>query len=256
MIEELFRKLGIQESEARVYLSLAELGKSPASLLAKKLEMPRSTVYSVLDSLVKRGVISVEQSQETTFFVASRPEGFRQMVKAEAAENARRLSELESAAEELIPNLEPFFKNRNFSIPKLQFFEGTKSVRAMLYEYCREWQKSIAGQDFTWWGYQDHHFVETYRDWLDYYWASMGPKEKIRLLSNRSATERKLKDRVARRVIKVIPDRYQFSSTVWVVGDYVITIMTRQKPHYAFQLKDSVFAANHRLTFQMMWDLV
>jgi len=98
-------------------------------------------------------------------------------------------------------------------------------------------------------------FVETYRDWLDYYWGSMHADEKIRLLSNRSVTERKLKNRVQRREIRVLPKQYHFSSTIWVLGDYIVSIMTRQKPHYAFLLQDAVFAANQRLLFQLMWRL-
>ena len=104
--------------------------------------------------------------------------------------------------------------------------------------------------------YQDHHFVETYREWLDYYWNSMDRNERIWLLSNRSPTERRLKNRVACRLIRALPLKYQFSSTVWVLGEYVVTIMTRQEPHYASQLQDSVFAANQRLTFQLLWQLV
>ncbi len=256
MLEPLFQLLGLGAVEIKVYLALAGMGKASAALLAKKAGIPRSTGYTVLESLLKRGLVSREQSQEISFYVANQPDALKRMVEEEKRAQDGKLREKEQAVSELLPLLKSFFKRENYSIPKLQFFEGTTNVNNMLYEYCRNWQQSIAAVDNTWWGYQDHHFVETYREWLDFYWASMEPAEKICLLSNRSATEKKLKNRVSRREIRVIPKEFQFSSTVWVVGDYVVSIMTRQQPHYAFQLQDAVFAANHRLMFQLLWHLL
>ena len=126
----------------------------------------------------------------------------------------------------------------------------------MLYEHCLEWQKSLSGYDSTWWGYQDHQFVESYREWLDYYWTKMPEEENILLLSNESPTEVQLKGKIPQRRIRLVPSDFQFSSTIWVAGDYVITVMTRQRPHYAFQLQDKVFASNQRKSFQLLWKLM
>ena len=256
MLEQLFTSLGLNENETRVFLALAKLGKAPASLLAKKVEVPRSTAYAVLENLLKKGVVSVERTQEVSFYIANQPDSLLRMVEEEEKDSEALISRKLKAAQELVPLLGPHFKKENYSVPRLQFFEGTANVSTMLYSFCRKWQESIAACDFTWWGYQDHQFVKTYRDWLDYYWASMKPGEKICLLSNESGTEKQLRGNVKRRIIKVLPRSRQFSSTVWVLGEYVVTIMTRQKPHYAFQLQDAVFAANQRLTFQLLWDIV
>lgn len=254
MLEQLFSVLELSESEVNVYLSLAELGKAPASLLAKKLQIPRSTAYTILENLLKRGLISIEQAPDTSFYVANQPESLRRMVEEEKKIQEQKFRSKSKAVDELLPFLGTQFKRKNYSVPKLQFFEGTTNIKSMLYDHCRAWQSSISLYESTWWGYQDHEFVETYREWLDYYWASMQPDEKIFLLSNHSTTEKRLKNQIARRVIKVVPKQYQYSSTVWVLGEYVITIMTRQKPHYAFQLQDTVFASNLRLTFQLLWN--
>jgi sugar-specific transcriptional regulator TrmB len=256
MLAALLDTLGLNEKEVAVYVSLAEVGKASASFLSKRVRFPRSTVYTILDSLLKRGVISVEQAKDVTFFVANHPDCFQRLVDRERIEQESIIAKKNAAVLEAVPLILPLFKRENYSVPKLQFFEGTANVQSMLYENCRLWQSSIAQCDCIWWGYQDHHFVETYRDWLNEYWGTMLENERIQLLSNHSETEKGLHRRVAGRSIKKIPKQYQFSSTVWVLGEFVITIMTRQKPHYAFQLQDPVFAANQRLTFQMLWSLV
>ena len=256
MLDQLFSNLEISANEAKLYQTLAELGKAPASLLAKRLSLPRSTVYTALGSLHARGLVAVEQTQELAYYVANQPEALLRMVEEEKKAATKKIEIKENSAKELMPFLEPLFKNSNFSVPKLQFFEGTANVRSMLCDYSQEWQRSISKFDYTWWGYQDHHFVETYRDWLDQYWAAMHPEEKIMLLSNPSETERKLKKKINRRTIKVMPGKKYFSSTIWVLGDYIVTIMTRQQPHYAVQLMDPVFASNQRLLFQMLWSFI
>ena len=256
MIEQLLSSLGINSNEINTYLSLAELGKSTASIIAKRLQSPRSTIYTALDGLLKRGIISIEQEHEVNYYIANKPESLVRMITIEKKASEELLKQKMNLATEAIPLLTPYFKNENYSVPKLRFFEGTTNVQSMLYDHFKTWQESISKIDYTWWGYQDHEFVETYREWLDFYWSSMDKDEKIYLLSNRSETEKKLKNHVSRRIIKAIPKKFQFSSTVWVLGDFVITIMTRQKPHYAFILQDAVFAANQRLTFQLLWELL
>jgi hypothetical protein len=256
MLEPLFHALGLSSNESQTYLALAALGKASASLLAKKQQVPRSTMYTLLDALLKRGVIAVEHTAETSYYTIREPDALMRMVEEERRRDELRYTARMQAAQELVPLLGSYLKRENYSVPKLQFFEGTAHVRSMLYQYAPLWQQSIATQDYTWWGYQDTHFVDTYPEWLQSYWASMHSNEKIHLLSNRSDTERRLKNRVSRRTIKVLPKQFQFSSTIWVLGEYVVTIMTRQEPHYAFQLQDAVFAANQRLTFQLLWSLI
>lgn len=256
MIEEYFRNLDISDNEAKVYLVLAEVGKTTASLIAKKIQFPRSTVYTILDSLKIKGLISVEQTQEVTFYVANKPSSLKRMVEEEKKSAKERFLIKEDSASKLTEQLEVYFKQQNYSIPKLQFFEGTNGVKNMLYDYSKIWQESITKYDTTWWGYQDIHFVETYREWLDLYWSNMLKDERVLLLSNHSPVEKKLKKKIRGRQIKMVPKKYDFSSTIWVLGDYVVTVMTRQKPHYAFMLNDAVFAAGQRITYQMLWELI
>lgn len=249
-----FVQLGFTQREIKTYLALAEIGKANISILAKKVSLPRSTIYSVLEGLVDKGVVSIEHGEPITFYSINKPASLISMVQAEKQEIEKKFAAKEIAAQELARSIEPLFQSKNYSVPRIQFFEGTRNVERMLYDFELEWQKSIAKEDFTWWGYQDVEFVSQYRTWLDHYWALLlKPAEKIWLLSNQSVVEEKLKGKVARRIIKQLPQGVEFSSTIWVLGEYVVTIMIRQKPHYAFLLKDAVFAANQRTIFKMLW---
>lgn len=250
MLAKYFQEFGFNEKEEKVYLSLAELGKATAGVLSKKTNIPRATVYSVLESLSTKGVISQEQTRGTTLYVAGGPSVFLRLIETER----EKLQEREKMAQELAEFLEPYFKGTQYSIPKLQFFEGRQNIENMLYDYLPIWRESYTKmKDFTLWGYQDHTFVEQYRKWHEFLWRTKNEKEKICLFSNPSDIEKELDHKIPNREVRPLPQGVQFSSSIWIYGEYIVMAITRQKPHYAFQLKDTVFASNLRTIFQLLW---
>ena len=58
MFQKLFSNLGVDEKEAKVYLSALEIGSSPVSEIAVKAKMNRVTTYGFLEKLVKKGMVS------------------------------------------------------------------------------------------------------------------------------------------------------------------------------------------------------
>lgn len=252
MIEEYFEQLGFTRNESSIFLALAEVGKSTASLLAKRVGIPRTTAYSVLESLVQKGVVSLEQKGSSTFYSCNKPVSLLRMIE----EEQERVAEQVHVARQLVEMVGPYFKSRHFSIPKIQFFEGRQNVNNMLYDFSDAWRESVSAVDYTWWGYQDHTFVEKYLPWLEHIWSTAPSQEMVKLLSNESQIEVDVKDKFPRRrQVKPVPEPFHFSSTIWILGEYILLIMTRQKPEYAFQMKDPVFAENLRTLFKMLWGL-
>lgn len=252
MIEPLFTQLGFSANETRLYLLLAEMGKSTAQLLAKRAKVPRTTTYSVLQSLIDKGLVSEEQKQGTTFFIANQPASLLRLVQREQES----LKQKERAAKELIEQVKPFFRSKFFSLPRIQFFEGSSAVENMLFDYTEEWRQGIMREDNIWWGYQDHTFVESYRPWLEHYWSLKTEREQVRLLSNQARVEDELRGKIVGREIRAVPPEFDFSSSIWVCGDYIVLLVSRHDPHYAFQLRDAVFSSNLRLIFRLLWELL
>lgn len=249
MILDLFKTVGFNASEAKVFIALAELGKASAKVLSRKVDLPRTTTYSILENLSVKGVVATEKGSAGNYFVLNSPSTLLRLISIARAE----LEEKEAAAQKLVEYVTPYFQSRNYSVPKIQFFEGAKNVETMLYDYVAKWQQSMDMTDQTWWGYQDAAFVDLYRKWLEYYWKDKPKTQKVWLFSNVTKTEVALKGKVPNRIIKPIPSGFVFSSTIWVCGEYVVMISSRQKPHYAFQIKDAVFGSNLRVVFELLW---
>ena len=248
-MEQHFKELGFSNNEIKTYIYLAECGGANAHNIAKRIKVPRTTTYSVVASLIEKGIISQEQKKGTTYFIPNKPQAILRLIKKKQEE----IKKKEKVAIELIDLVTPYFNTKHHSIPKMQFFEGRENVENMLYDHSEIWIDSIAKYDSTWWGFQDVEFVNEYKKWLEYYWDLKKDSEQIKIISNQATIEKDLEGKIKGRHIKQLPKDFNFSSTLWVLGDYVVLIMTKSDPHYAFQIKDPLFAANLRFVYQMLW---
>lgn len=85
MFQHKLMELGLSEKEAKLYLLLLQLGNSPVSPLAKRAELKRVTVYSVLEVLVERGLVSFENRPEGRRYSAYDPECLFYLLEKEKA---------------------------------------------------------------------------------------------------------------------------------------------------------------------------
>ncbi|HLC66523.1 MAG TPA: helix-turn-helix domain-containing protein, partial [Candidatus Nanoarchaeia archaeon] len=58
MLTNLLRSFQLNEKEVVIFIKVLELGPQPASRIAKICELPRNTVRSILDNLVKKGLMT------------------------------------------------------------------------------------------------------------------------------------------------------------------------------------------------------
>ncbi len=245
-------ELGLTAREVTVYLSLAESGKTTAHSLSKRVDMPRASVYFLLEALEKRGLVTSRKQSGTSFFAANPPGFLVKMLEREKDLLNTKISKAKDTAERLAP----LFMSRNFSVPKLLFFEGKDAVRRMLYEFEDEWHKSILETDCTWWGFEDPFLFQHYETWYRHIWEKFKKereeKIKVRVFVD-SPEASDLKKRFPGTTLKPLQSHPQFTGTLFLMGEYLLMLVSQQKPHYAFQIKDQVLAANLRVIFTLMW---
>lgn len=127
---ELTHKLtnfGLTEKEAAVYLALLELDTSPVSDIARKAHINRSTTYVLLESLQKKGLVSIagEKDNDVKLFSAAEPERLSQI----AEEGAKKYRDLVSSAEALVPELAAL-KLEDRRKTRVRYFDGIEGVIA------------------------------------------------------------------------------------------------------------------------------
>lgn len=245
-------QLGLSQREASLYLALADLGKATAQLLNKRTKIPRASIYLTMEALSAKGLVSLETKARTTYFVANPPSSINIMLKREQDLLRKRISR----AERLSTELEPLFSRRNFSVPRLKFFEGAASVEGMLYQFEDVWYNSMKKTDSTWWGFDDVSLSREYRGWFEHMWNKFAEDRKreikVRVFSNYPASEH-LESRFPLTKLRQLPNQYDFSSTMWLMGHHLVIFSTREKPFYGYQIHDPVLAENLRTVFNLLW---
>lgn len=251
MLDKLLNDLGLSPKEQVVYKLILEKGKVAPTVLARLAKINRTTVYSVAKELLQKGLIVEDLGGKTLYYVPAQEKELERVLSKEK----ERLKQKEATILELQEILKNTPQSTTYSVPKIRFIDES-DLEAYLYEACPRWMSNQTTiRETTWWGFQDHTFVERYQAWIEWFWKKAPEGIDLKLFSNDSAieTEMKTKD-ITRRMIRFWNGQNGFTSTQWVVGEYIISIVTKQKPYYLVEVHDAVIAHNMREVFKQLWE--
>lgn len=253
MDKKLLESLDLNESEVAVYKATLTAGGIAPAALAKAAGVKRTTAYSVARGLVEKGLLTEDATRRPCMFAPATPDQVLSLIHAEK----KRVSEREDVLESLANELAKLSAGKSYPVPTVRFIEESK-IGDFLKQQAVAWDKNIiASKETTWWGFQDHTFVEHYQDWISWYWEQSPKPIDLRLLSNRAEAEVQFGPKYApRRHIKFWGEAANFLSTTWAIGDYLVMINTRTHPFYLVEIHDALMAHDQREVFKNLWPLV
>jgi sugar-specific transcriptional regulator TrmB len=253
-IQDLLREIGLNDKEIKVYLTLLRSNKLRPSSLSRLTKINRATVYSVAKGLIAKGIVSEDLGGSTAYLTALPPESLKEIINRPK----RELAQKEKIINAAIRQLNLVSPEENFSIPKIRFVQEDK-IEDFLYTSGVKWVKELISHDGVWWSFQDHSFVEQYEDFVE--WISKtkeykNPKVISKLMTNSAPIEEKVMEKIPRskRQLKFIPG-LNFTSSIWISGDYLVMISTRSHPFYLVEIYDAALSSNLREIFKKVWDL-
>ncbi len=119
MFEKFLQEIGLSEKEAQVYLALLQVDFGSIQDIATKTKINRTTVYPVLETLGKKGLVSESQEGKKTLYQAASPERIETLVERQRVvleENASRLKDI-------IPQIKSLQREQG-ERPIIKYFEG------------------------------------------------------------------------------------------------------------------------------------
>ncbi|MBD3330425.1 hypothetical protein GF354_02740 [Candidatus Peregrinibacteria bacterium] len=142
MLNDYLKQVGLNEKERTLYLSLAEMGIQPASVIAKKCNFDRVTAYKNLKKLADKGFVKTYYRDNIQCFGIESFENIKVHL-SEKMGNIEELLEKFPIAQNLLKSA----KADEQLIPKLEIFEGEpglkKFFKDILYELKKEKIKQI-----------------------------------------------------------------------------------------------------------------
>ncbi|MHB1163560.1 MAG: TrmB family transcriptional regulator [Minisyncoccota bacterium] len=115
--------LGLPEKDAQVYLALLSLDGATAQLASKETDINRSSMYVVLERLVKRGLVSIATTHGIRKYVAAPPERLLQLAK----EQAEKHEMLSKSLRTMLPTLSSKHRGAHYR-PKVTVLEGRQGL--------------------------------------------------------------------------------------------------------------------------------
>lgn len=232
-------EFGLSENEVKVYLANLELATATVQELGKKSGVKRTTVYTVIEGLKEKGLVSQSKKAKKTMFVAESPDSL-------LALSQKRHEALKQA----IPELKSIY-NVAGDKPKVRFYEGKEGYLTVYENILKEKPKELlviaSYEDFK------KHIDERYEDgwtqrrikqgtflrWLDFKTPSVKAK----------ASEGKK----GLREIRFLPKEFVFSTTMFIYNEKVTIVSGRQKDFMAVVIENAEFFETFRQLFEIVW---
>ncbi|HCM82319.1 MAG: Transcriptional regulator, TrmB [Candidatus Azambacteria bacterium GW2011_GWA2_42_9] len=130
MLEKYLQEIGLTDKEASIYLALLQVDNASVASMAQKTKIKRPTVYVVLESLLKKGLVSQVQIGKKTHYQAEPPERLETYVerrKIMLDEQSRRLKDI-------IPQIKSIQRETG-ERPIVKYFEGREGAVSALEEF-------------------------------------------------------------------------------------------------------------------------
>lgn len=136
MIEQVLTLNGFTDKEAKIYLAALEMGEATIGGIATRTRLKRSTVYSLVEELLNRGILSIQKRRGVKRISALPPQ-----VLIERFRHAMGLAE----------NALPALLDMAYSSPlkpRVRFYEGVEGIKEVLLEVNNA-SKTEPGMIFT-----------------------------------------------------------------------------------------------------------
>ncbi len=119
-------EFGLSEKEAKLYISLLELEVAGVNEIARKAGINRSSAYVVIESLKKRGLVSVSVDKLIQEYVAASPDSLLRI----AHDVSKKHSETKNKIEQILPELKALYKGTRHR-PKVMVYDDQEKINEL-----------------------------------------------------------------------------------------------------------------------------
>ncbi len=255
MLEQSLKKLGFSEHESLIYSVLLANSPSGASFIANKCNLSRSSVYTVLNSLISKGLVSTTYKNEIKQFIAEGYPALEQRLKKEKNNVDSKFRLLENLKE----NIEMLTKD-DLNIPQVMFFEGQEGLKRIYTSMMRQAPKDsimfILRDEFVW---QDEWSFVFSQDWHDRIKRIKTEKNiQTKLLINSSKIEKEKVNYYKQRKnleFKYLPPKNSVKQfAFYLVGDTASIMSMENNNLIGIKITNQHLADNFMQVFKILWD--
>lgn len=251
-MKDVFERLRLSETQAKLYQLLLELGPSIASILAKRARLKRVTVYGALEGLVQKGLVEAFQRNSVTYYQASDPEVIGNLLDLELENLQKSIRHAKRKIEEL----KKLKEKRSADIIELKgvvrYYEGPEAIKSLIYENLKMNEKTQYCV-----GLSGYHALKSFHEWQSYIQARVKTGMKVYSLQADTEEARVYKnhDEAELRETRLIPpQKCPDHGELNIIGDHIILYTIEGNEAVGVQIIHKRLAKILKKLFELAWE--
>jgi sugar-specific transcriptional regulator TrmB len=230
---------GLSDNEINVYVTSIKLRESSAQNIAKNAELPRTTVYHILDSLIEKGLMGFVLKGSIKYFQAVKPSKIIDI-----------LDQKKKMIASVVPELDKLFGSMKEK-PNVSVFEGLKGIKSVLKDVLEE--KKII------YHYGDIISLQNVLPYAFPQYINERVKRKIpiRILCKKEELHKDLikSSKKEYREFIFIPEGFVFKTSVFIYAGKVAIFNIKEEPHHVIVINNKDFYETQKNFFELTWKL-
>lgn len=237
-LQSFLNSIGLDEKSQKTYFALMKLEDAPASIIAKKSGLLRTTTYNHLESLVRFGLATKYKQNGVTRFAAENADKLKSVIEGKLALFEKYLPELRnlSSTERLV---------------QLHLFKGAEGLQQIIQaeETCKEKIVRSIGS------HGDLRKVATGQITFSSDRVKKGIFSKCLRPKNDDIWENWIKTQQQDlREVKLLPESISLSGMIYIYDDKV-AIITPEEEGLGFSITSKTFSKSLKNIFDALWTI-
>jgi sugar-specific transcriptional regulator TrmB len=252
MIEAFLQSLGLTDNETRVYLYLLSHGESIASIIAKRLELKRATVYQILESLESKDLITQFAKNNVAHFDSVDPDDLVRICE----QRVNQMQRLKARAEVLKGEMQKLRERGRMPTMeirgKIKYYQGLEAVTELIEETLHEKSK-----EQLCFGLNSYHTELAGNDWSEY--TARRVRKGMQVKSIQPDTDAAIAyqgrdDRELRETRLVPKEKFPGKCEINVIGNMVAMFSAGSHDPVGMKMYNKDLAEALRSLFQLAWE--
>ena len=221
--------IGLNRTEAKVYLALVDAGPSRAGFITRKAGVHRRNVYDAIEMLIQKGLISYIKENNVRVYSAVEPSRLLEIAK-----------EKENNIQSIMPELEQKF-NFVHSKNETVFYRGKQALKAIFDDQIKEGKEILViGAS------------PSAKDIVKYYFPKYDMERKEKRIKVKAIFTGKADYKIPLSEIRYLSKEFNSPAATNIYGNKVAIILWTDEP-LAILINQKEIADSYRNYFELLW---
>lgn len=245
MDNSVLKDAGLTNGEAKVYISLLELGSCSTGPIMEKSGIARSIIYHILEKLIEKGLVSYIIKEKTKYFQASSPKKLLEYME----ETKSKIEENKQKIENALPQL--LLLQKMSPKTSVQVFEGFRGIQAV---QEHTYERLSRGEEYKSFGIFPQQTTTFHTYWQRDHLRRIKAGIKVRMIFNKGTDKKILENRNS---YKGCDARYMVSdlkTPAWIMTYKDVSVIVLQDPkQLAVEIINQEIADTFKQYFEDYW---